>query len=738
MSRSDAPLKLRGGARYGTDLFEDGMLYAALVPAPAASGGVRRLDLRAARGMPGVRAVVGPEEVGQLLPKGGSSDRPVFPRGEIGYRGQPLAVVAADTLAQARAAAAAVVVEIEPKPAVHDVESVFPEWPGAEGPSSPHVVAHVRARRGDLEAAFSAADFVQSDLYRTSGVHQVAIEPHACLARSENGGYRVLTSTQTPFGTREDTAEVLGIPEDRLVVEGTWVGGGFGGKGSSFLEPYAIVLAAATGRPVRLTLTHREEFLLGRTTLPAVFRLESAVKDGEVTARRVRMLLDSGASLPGRDFATGYAIGFLLGPYRLSTFDLEGYAVRTHKPPFGPHRAPLAPQCVFAIDQHVEAIARRSGNDPIGFRRRSAWTEGDTTPMGQTVGPFGLGAALEAAHARAAEWRKGLADGHGIGVACGFWSTGTGAGGEAMLRLTATELVIVEGEREIGSGSIVAGLVALASETLGMAASAIRVEYRDTASAPYDTGVFGSRTLGALGQAVEKAAQALRSDLGSRLKVPPESIRIESTPQELVVGPPGSRTPIASLFTEAERAGGAIVASGRHYGRGGQLDDSLVLEGGFYPYTDFTGSVALAEVEVDRATGAVRPVRIASFLDVGVAIDRALVTAQVEGAVAMGLGTTLTEEMLWGPDGRLANPNLLDYRIPTLGEIPPIEVHLLEGFAGAGPRGAKGVGEPPIIPVPAAIANAVFDAVGARVYELPMTSERVARALKLLEGTGSA
>ncbi|MCI4328566.1 MAG: xanthine dehydrogenase family protein molybdopterin-binding subunit, partial [Thermoplasmata archaeon] len=516
MSRSDAALKLRGGARYGTDLFEPGMLHAVLVPAPSASGHLRRLDLSVARSMPGVVAVVGPAELAKLIPNGGSAERPVFPIGEISYRSQPIAAVAAETLAQARAAASVVDCEVDPRPSTLDVEAIFPEWPGPEGPGSPHVVAHVRARRGDLDATFAAADFVQSDVYRTSGVHQVAIEPHACLARPEGGGYRVLTSTQTPFGTREDTAEILGIPEERIVIEGTWVGGGFGGKGASFLEPYAIVLAAATGRPVRLTLTHREEFLLGRTTLPAVFRLDSSVKDGRVTGRRVRMLLDSGASLPGRDFATGYAIGFLLGPYRLETFDLEGYAVRTNKPPFGPHRAPVAPQCAFAADQHMDAIAQRLGVDPIDFRHRHAWTEGDTTPMGQAVGPFGLRTALTEAKALATEWRRGLRADHGVGLACGFWSTGTGAGGEATLRLSPGGLVIVEGEREIGSGSIVAGLVRIAAGVVQLPTEAIRVEYHDTSDAPFDTGVFGSRTLGALGQAVEKATKALLDDLAKR------------------------------------------------------------------------------------------------------------------------------------------------------------------------------------------------------------------------------
>ena len=730
MSRSDAAPKLRGAVGYGPDLFDEGMLYAALVPAPVAHGTIRHLDLRAARKAPGVAAVVGPEELADLLPNGGRTERPVFPLTEILYRNQPVAAVAAETLAQARAAAALVTIDVAPLPIVADAEEVFPDWPGPEGKEDPRVVAHVLAERGDLEAAFRAAEFVQRETFRTAGVHQAALEPHACLATYAHGQFHVRTTTQTPFGTREDTAEILGIPQTEIVVEGTWVGGGFGGKGASMLEPYALVLALATGRPVKLVLSYREEFLLGRSTLPAVFRLETAVRDGKMTARRVRMLLDSGASLPGRDFATGYAIGFLLGPYRIPTFQLEGYAVRTNKPPFGPHRAPVAPQCAFAAESHTDGIARRLGVDPIEFRLTHAWTEGDTTGMGQPVGPFGLRTALEEARRVRDDWARSRPDGAGTGIAVGFWSTSTGAGGEARLRLAPDGLTIHVGEQEIGSGSVVGGLVAVATRTLGLPPEAIHVEYHDTEGAPYDTGVFGSRTVGALGYAVEKAAKAILTELGKRLTPGTTDVALLWQGGRIVVRAAGGSRPLDDLLAPTERSGGGVAAEGKHYGGGGRIDESLVRDGQFYPYTDFTASVTLAEVRVDPETGAVTPTRVAGFLDVGRAMDAALVREQVQGAVAMGLGTALTEESMWGAEGKLANPSFLDYRIPTLGEIPAVDVHLIEGFPGAGPSGAKGVGEPPMIPVAAAVANAVAAATGARVVELPMTPERVARALK--------
>ena len=731
MIRSDSRAKVTGAAIYGADLHEEGMLWGALVLAPVAHGRIRRLDLSRARSMPGVAAVLGPDEVKALLPRReGDGPRPPFPREEVLYRNQPVAAVAAASRAEARAAARAVVVELDPLPIVAEVETLLPEWPAEGAALPPQVIAHVHARHGDLADCFRDAEFVHAETYRTSGIHQVALEPHACVAHVTGDRWFVRTSTQTPFGVREDSAEILGLPEDRIVVEGTWVGGGFGGKGASFLEPYALLLSAATGRPVKLHLSHREEFLLGRSTLPTVVRIETAVRGGRMTARRVRLLLDSGASLPGRDFATGFVIGFLVGPYRFDAFEMEGLGVQTNKPPFGPHRAPLTPQCVFVEESHTDAIARRLGVDPIEFRRTQIWQEGDRTLLGQDVGPFGLEEGLRRAQAVVTAWRRDLPKDHGVGVAAGFWSTGTGAGGEARVRLAPSGLTILQVEHDIGSGSVVGGLSRVAERVTGLPRAAVHVESRDTSEAPYDTGVFGSRTVGALGQAVEKASRRLLAGLSERFDG--LAVTLDWHDGQVIVVAGDTRVPLAEVLSDRERRAGAIEASGRHFGAPGVIDDRRVVTGSFYPFHDFTGSVAAVEVRVDRETGAVTPIRVASFPDAGVVLDPALVQAQIEGAVAMGLGTALTEEMLWGPEGRLGNPHFLDYRIPTLGEVPPIQVDPVEGFLGAGPFGAKGVGEPPIIPIPAAVANAVADAVGARVTELPLSAERVARALKLL------
>ncbi|HEV2449988.1 MAG TPA: xanthine dehydrogenase family protein molybdopterin-binding subunit [Thermoplasmata archaeon] len=732
MIRSDAPAKVRGALEFGVDLEAPGALHAVLVGSPVAHGRIRRLDLSRARELPGVVAAIGYEQLPALL-AGASGDpaRPVLPAEELRYRGEPVAAVAARTLAEARRAAAAVRLEIDPLPAVPDIDSVFPEWPGSDAGASPHVNAHVHARWGDVERMLARSDKVLRETYRTSGIVQMALEPHACLADVRDGTWFVRSSTQTPFGVREDAAAILGLPEEKIVVEASWVGGGFGGKGASLLEPYALVLSAATGSPVKLQLSYAQEFELARSTLPAVIRIESALVAGRIAARRVRLLLDTGASLPGRDFATGYTIGFIAGPYRMEAAELEGYAVKTNKPPFGPHRAPFAPQCVFAAESHTDELAKLAGTDPLEFRLEHALREGDRTPLGQEVPPFALHEGLRRARQLRERWRKELPAGTGIGVAVGFWSTGSTAGGEARLTLSPTGLTIETAEPEIGSGSVVRGLVAVAEHELGLPASAIRVLRPDTAHSPYDSGVYGSRTLAALGRAIEEASRHLREELGRRLRGA-GTMEFEFAEGSTWLRRGTKRVALAELLSPAEAKEGGIRALGKHYGKSGNIDESRVLAGGFFPYGDMVASVQLAAVEVDRQTGQVRPVRYAAFPDAGVVIDGPTYRAQIEGGVAMGLGEALTEETLWGPDGRLLNAGLLDYRVPTLFEVPPIEVEPIEGFPGAGPRGAKGGGEPPIIPVPAAIGNAVADATGARVRELPLTPERVARALKLL------
>ncbi len=751
MRRTDALPKARGALTYGADLAAPQMLWAAYATSVHPHARLRSLPVEEARAMPGVRAVLTAGDIPRVLPKRRwDPSRPLLVETECRFQGEPVAVVAAQSLVEARAAARFLQskAEWEVLPAFTDLEKEFPEWPDVETMKRhERVNAHVLARRGDFERAVAEADLVHEETFRTPMVAQVPMEPHACLARVQGDDWHVQTTTQTPFGMREDIADKLHLPEAKVRVEGTWVGGGFGGKNEALLETHALLLSRLTDRPVRLSLSFREEFLFTRTTQPAIFRMATCVRDGKPFARRTRLLLDTGASLPGRDFALGYSLGFTLGPYRWDTWELEGYALRTHRAPFGPHRAPLAPQCTFASDGHMDSLARRLKVDPFQLRLEQVWRTGDRTPFGQEVPPFAAAAALEQARALEKEWRRGLAPGHGIGVGLGFWSTGTSMGGEAVLTLGPKGLTILQGEREIGSGSVVEGLRVIAAQATGLPEDAVEVVYGDTSTAPFDSGVFGSRTVIALGRAVEKGCEALLKELARRSDHSPGEageatprprtsrgkLRLDLQGGEVFVRSPRGTGPLLGYLTEEERNGGGLRAHGKEYGRSHELDSSGAVEGDLYAYSDLIAAVHLAEVRVDPDTGSVRVVRYAAFHDAGKVLDREGYRGQVEGGLVMGLGTALSEEGLITSEGRLQNAGLLDYRVPTIRDAPSdLRIIAIEGFPGSGPQGSKGVGEPPIIPVPATVANAVADATGSRVLELPLTPERVARALALI------
>ncbi len=739
--RADAWEKLGGSSVYAADLSVPGMLWGAYVTSPHPHAEIVRVDRSRALRVPGVVGILTAEDLPGLLPRAPEPERPLLATKETRFPGEPVAVVAAESLRAAREGARAIAVEYRELPAFTEIEREFPRWPSPEEMRRhPQVNAHVHARRGDFEEELRRADHVHRELYRTSMVAQVPLETHACLGEVRGEEWYVRTTTQAPFGVREDLADKLGLPQERVRVEGTWVGGGFGGKNEALLEPHALLLSRLTGRPVRIALSFREEFLFARTTQPALFWMESCVRGGRLVARRTRLLLDTGASLPGRDFALGYSLGFTLGPYRLEAFELEGYALRTHRPPFGPHRAPLAPQCTFASEGHIDSLARTLGEDPTAFRRRHLWRPGDVSALGQKVRTFAGPEALERASRTASEWKRQHPT-HGVGVAIGYWSMSTSAGGEARLRLGPTGLVIEEGEREIGNGTVCQGLPRVAAATLGLPEEAIRVSYGDTSHAPFDSGVWGSRTLSTLGYAVAKAAEELLRKLRERLPGDgPLSLDLGTGAVRVVRD--GRSVPLEELLTPEERTAGGLVAEGRHYGRSSEkLEEALVLEGEMFPYSDLIASVHVAEVEVDRETGSVRVLRYQAIQDAGKVWNPEGFRGQVEGAVVMGLGTALTEEGLLDEKGRLLNPGLLDYRIPTIADPPTsLEIVALEGRPGTGVGGAKGIGEPPMIPVPAAVANAVADATGTRVRALPLTPERVARALGLVppreEGAG--
>ncbi|MDI3299306.1 MAG: xanthine dehydrogenase family protein molybdopterin-binding subunit [Bacillota bacterium] len=729
--RLDGPEKLRGSARYVADLHPAGLLHARLVLSPHAHARVRRIDTSGAVRAPGVVAVL---TAADLEPTG------LLAEGEVFYAGHPVAVVVAESEALAEDAAELVEVAYEPLPAVLDPEEAM--RPGAplvrelpEEHASQAMAAHgaaaggardeprprnasdvVRFRRGDVEAGFAQADAVIEATYRAAAVHQGHIETHGVVAEAApDGSLTIWTSTQGSFDTRQGTAGTLGLEEHRIRVVPMTVGGAFGGK-FLLLEPLAAAVARRLGRPVRLVLDRVQDFLVSRPSPAAVIHLKmGARRDGSLTALQARLVFDSGAE-PGSP--VGIAALLLGGTYRVANLDIAGYEVLTHKSPAGAYRGPGAPQAYFALESHMDRLARRLELDPLDFRLRNAVREGDPRPDGRPWPRLGLVECLERLRDHPLWKERPAGPDEGWGMAVGGWPGGLEpAAAGCRLDPDGTLTVQVGAVDITGSAT---SLAMIAAEVFGLAPDRVRVVNRDTDSSPFGGSAGGSKTVYTVGPAVQRAAEDARRQVlelaAERLEAAPEDLELRDG-RVSVRGVPSRSVTLAELARLSTRFGSRYAPIHGH-GRVAQRSSSP----GF--------AVHLARVRVDRETGEVRVTGFLAVQDVGRAINPAEVAGQIRGGVAQGIGRTLLEQLVWDDAGQLLDANLADYRLPTGDDVPRIEAELVEVPAPDGPFGAKGVGEPPAIPVAAALANAVEAAVGVRLNEIPFRPEALLEAMK--------
>ncbi|MBX5464856.1 MAG: xanthine dehydrogenase family protein molybdopterin-binding subunit [Clostridia bacterium] len=728
--RLDGPEKLRGSARYVADLRPAGLLHARLVLSPYAHARLRRIDTSAAARAAGVAAVF---TAADLEPTGLLADDEVF------YAGHPVAVVVAESEALAEDAAELVRVEYEPLPAVLDPEEALrPEAPLVRQLPEEHVseamAAHgaaaggvqdeprprnasdmVHFRRGDVEAGFARAEVVLEATYRAGAVHQGHIETHGVVAEAApDGSLTLWTSTQGTFDTRHGTAETLGLEEHQVRVVPMTVGGAFGGK-FLLLEPLAAAVARRLRRPVRLVLDRLQDFLVSRPAPAAVIRLKmGARRDGTLTALEARLVFDTGAE-PGSP--VGIAALLLGGTYRVENLDIVGYEVLTHKSPVGAYRGPGAPQAYFALESHMDRLARRLGLDPLEFRLRNAAREGDPRPDGRPWPRLGLVECLERVREHPLWKERPAGPDEGWGLAVGGWPGGLEpAAAGCRLDPDGTLTVQVGAVDITGSAT---SLAMIAAEIFGLPPERVRVVNRDTDSSPFGGSAGGSKTVYTVGPAVQKAAEDARRQVlelaAERLEAAPEDLEVADG-RVTVRGVPSRFVTLAELARLSTRFGSRYAPI---YGHGRVAQRSSAP--GF--------AVHLARVRVDRETGQVRVTGYLAVQDVGRAINPAEVVGQIRGGVAQGIGRALLEELLWDESGQLLDANLADYRLPTGEDVPQVETELVEVPAPDGPFGAKGVGEPPAIPVAAALANALEAAAGVRLETIPIRPEEVLRAL---------
>jgi CO/xanthine dehydrogenase Mo-binding subunit len=744
LPRMDAPGKVTGSAVYAADFTLPGMLHGKILRSREPHARLVRIDGRRAAGLPGVRAVLTAADVPDVRYGGSVKDEEVFARERIRFAGQPLAAVAATSPEAATAALAAIEVVAEPLPAILDVAAALA--PGAplvhEGWTDyialpilhreGNVCNRARIVVGDVERGFEECDRVFEHRFTTRSVHQGYTEPRAAVALWDSAGHvSVWSNTQLPFEIQSTLSEILQVPASsvRVIVPG--VGGGFGGKLRVGVEHFAALLARRTGRAVKVMTTCEEELTAAYARQPAIVELKTGVTtDGRILAREGRLWFDTGAFAGSGPGVASVATLMLAGPYRIPNLLLEGYAVYTNKTNFGSFRAPSGPQANFAVESQMDVIADALGLDPLDFRLRNIVREGEEGPTGQVLTAVGLEECLRRAAAAIGWSERRPGPGRGKGIACGWWTTTGGSSGVYVKINPDGTVALNTGAAEIGTAALT-GAAQVLAEDLGVELADVHVVSADTLSTPFDFGAQGSRTAFAVGNACRAAVADLKRQIlalaARHLDVPESALQVRDG--GVTVAVEGKRATLAELARLSQASGGGLIAHGTFVAPPTPYDAKRV-EGHVYPAFHSPSFHAHAvDLSVDAETGEVSVHRYVVAQDVGFAMNPTYIEGQIEGGVAQGLGQALSEEIVY-ENGRVLNANLTDYKMPTAVDVPRVASILVQHPSLVGPFGAKGVGEPPNIEPPAAVANAVASATGVRITDLPITAEKIALALR--------
>ena len=736
--RPDGHEKVTGTGRYTADLNRTGQLHAAFRYSDHTHAKILSIDTTRAAALPGVLAVVTHEDVPDVLYGGMVQDRRLFARDTVRFEGDIVAGIAALTPELAREAAALVDVTYEPLPvltnwaAANDADAplVHPEWESYSGSDdmgrNANTLGYSTIVNGDAAAAMASADVVVKSRFTTDPVQGVPIEPRAIVAEWHGDEVTVWTSTQVPYAARAGVAHTLQVPESHVRVIVPLLGGGFGAKCDFHFEGHVAALALKSGRPVKLVFSRHEEFFaVGHRREGFVIELETgASKDGKLLARRGTLLIDSGAYCGEGGFFAQMAAMHALGPYVIETTDIHSTLNYSNNQPSSSIRAPTAPQVCWAVEQHMDELAEALGLDPVELRRRNLIENGSVTPTGQVLEQIAMKETLDKA-LELIGYDQELPDDEAIGVACGWWPCfSANAGAYVKLNGDGTGTIIT-GAQENGTGSVMA-MPTYAAEELGMKPEDFTMLYQDTAAAPWDMGSCGSQTTFNSARAVIAAAVEVRDQL---LDAAADQLEAAREDLELVGGVARVKGSPDKSVTITELVGG-----GTFHGKGsGDLPDQpeAAAEGcvGKLGVESFLAPQLIAHavrVKVDRDTGVVRVLHVAAAHDCGRILNRIGADGQVYGGVVMGLGQALTEGTQLDDEGRQRNPHLLDYKLLTASDTPRIDIAWIETETpNAGPKGSKGVGEPPCVPTAGAVANAIAKVVRGRVRQLPMTPERV-------------
>ena len=734
--RPDGVDKVTGRAQYGADLNLPNMIYGRVLRSPHAHALIKSIDVSRALAMPGVYAVISGKdfseaEHGEIGGEGGGdiSDlaKNVMARDKVLYHGHAVAAVAARSQRVAEEAMAAIQVEYQLLTPVMDLDAAMA--PGAplldencftkglpEKPDKPsNIAAGMQLARGNVEQGFEQADVIVEGEYRIPMAHQGYIEPHACIASTnESGQSTIWCCTQGHFEFRAMTAKVLKMNIADLKFIASEIGGGFGGKTVVYLEPLAVMLSRKSRRPVKMMMSREEVFRATGPTSGTYIKMKVGAKqDGTITAAKAWMAYEAGA-FAGAPMGPGAMSIF--APYNLENFHVEAYDVLVNKPKVAAYRAPGAPQSMHAMECALDELARKLDMDPLDLRMKNAAEEGTQAPYGPKFPAIGLKACLNAAKAHP-HYTRPVPEGAGRGVAVGFWfNVGMQSSAEVHINENGT-VTVVEGNPDIGGSR--ASMCIMAAETLGVRYEQVRALIGDTESTGFSNVTGGSRTTFATGMAVVRACEDIIAQCKAR------AAATWGVDEDQVVWEDGQAIPapgvnadvkplsLADIAANAARTGGPLL------GRA-----SLNAQGAGASF-----AVNIADLRVDRETGKVDVLAFTAIQDAGRAIHKAYVEGQLQGGAAQGLGWALNEEYIYDANGVMQNAGFLDYRMPVASDLPMIDTLIIEVPNPSHPYGVRGVGETPIVAPLAVTSNAVRDAIGIRIFDLPLSPPRILAAI---------
>ena len=746
--RHDGVDKVTGAARYGADITLPGMLHAKVLRSPHAHARIRSIDTRKAEALPGVVAVLTAADFpiiedrildfAEVQGNARMIAENLMAKDKALYMGHAVAAVCAVSPHIAAEALQLVDVDYEVLPTVltwrdamapdaallhDDMTTYFRVERFARGDDTgvkSNIAGHIQHKVGDVEQGFRDADIVIEREFETQTVHQGYIEPHVSTAMwSSDGRVTVWTSTQGLFNIRAQTAAIIGVPESQVKVVPMEIGGGFGAKAITYLDPVAAVLSKKTGRPVKVSMDRTEVFVGSGPTSATYMRCKMGVKkDGTMLAGQLYMVYEAGA-FPGSPVGGGALTGF--GPYKMPHYLVDGYDVVCNKQKVQAYRAPGQPQVAFAVEAVVDELAEMLGRDPMDLRLQNAVQEGDRMPNGVPHRVFGC-REMEEAMVNSDHYQTPL-DGanRGRGIAVGFrWQAGQASSATINVNADGT-LNLITGSVDIG-GTRTAVAMQVA-ETLGIGVDRIAPTVVDTDTVGWTATTGGSRIAFDTGLAAISAADDLRAQMAHRCalvwEVQPEDVDFADGVFTCRRNPADNMT-IAEVAGRMMRTGGPLTAS------------ASATSTGVGPV--FAGNII--DVEVDPDTGKVDILRCTAFIDSGTSVHPSYVEGQMQGGTVQGLGWALSEDYTYNADGQMLNSSFLDYRMPTALDLPMIDTVVVEVPNPRHPYGLRGVGEAPIIPPLAALHNAIYHATGVRINQLPLSPTAVLAALQ--EANGNA